>query len=229
MACEPRAAIVSLAITNTMSLDDVKWLYEGMAALADRYDCPLVGGDTTSWSAPLAIDVMVMAEPMHPRGPVQRSTARPGDTIFVSGPVGGSLAGKHLDFEPRLDVARAIAGETALHALMDISDGIAMDLHRLCDASGCDAELLRHQLERAISDAARAATADDGRDPLDHALSDGEDFELLVIGEPELERFDLIPVGRMTARSEPSRTCITLVHSDGKTATIEPTGYEHFQ
>lgn len=229
MACEPRAALVSLALSNAMSLDDVKRLYEGMAAVADRYDCPIVGGDTTSWSAPLVIDVMILAEPMHPRGPVLRSTASAGDTIFVSGHLGGSLAGRHLDFEPRLNLARELAEQEHLHALMDISDGLAMDLHRLCEASACDAELSRDQLDMAISDAARSTGAHDGRSPLDHAMSDGEDFELLIVGEPDLRRFNLIPIGRIVEPCDPGKSNVTLIGPDGTRTAIEPAGFEHFK
>ena len=231
MACEPRVATVSLALTEAMSLEDCKNLYEGMADIADEFGCAIVGGDITSWSGKLAIDVAMLAEPMAPRGPVRRSDARAGDTIYVSGPLGGSLAGKHLTFTPRLDLASRLAGEPALHAMMDITDGLALDLHRLCTASGCDAELSAAGLEQIISDAARRLAREDGRPALDHALSDGEDFELLIVGGNELEheRFGLSPVGRITPRSAPKRSAIVMCHPNGQREPLEPRGYEHFK
>ncbi len=182
MGCEPRAATVSNALSETMSLDDVKSLYEGMARIAGEFGCAIVGGDTTSWTGGLAIDVAMLAEPMSPRGPVRRSDARAGDTIYVSGPLGGSLLGRHMTFTPRIELARRLVQVPELHAMMDISDGLAMDLHRLCLASGCDAELNAEQLSKVISDDARVCSQQDGRPALEHALTDGEDFELLVVG-----------------------------------------------
>lgn len=230
MACEPRASTVSVALAKTMSLDDVKQLYEGMACIADEFGCAVVGGDVTSWPGKLAIDVAMLAEPMAPRGPVRRSDAKIGDGIYVSGPLGGSLAGKHLTFTPRLQLARRLAAEPDLHAMMDISDGLALDLHRLCSASGCDAELFARQLEPVVSDAARSLSERDGRPPLEHALSDGEDFELLVVGGEHLHhgRFGLTPVGRIVPRSAPDSSAIVMCHPSGQREPINPCGYEHF-
>ncbi len=230
MACEPRVATVSIALCETMSLDDVKQLYEGMAGIGDEYGCAIVGGDTTSWSGRLVIDVAMLAEPMSQGGVIKRSDARVGDTIFVSGTLGGSLAGKHMSFEPRLDLARRLVKGPGLHAMMDLSDGLAMDLHRLCVASGCDAELMSDELDRVTSNAARASSQADGRSPLDHALADGEDFELLVVGDGGVmgEDVGLIAVGRIVARVGGEAT-MTICDWAGGRETLEPRGYEHFR
>jgi thiamine-monophosphate kinase len=229
-ACEPRAATVSVALTNAMSMTDVQRLYEGMAGLAAEFGCAIVGGDTTSWAGPLAIDVAMLAEPMSPRGPLLRSGARIGDAIFVSGPLGGSLLGKHLTFVPRLMLARRLAAESAVHAMMDISDGLSMDLDRLCQASDCGAELRVDLLEPVISDDARKMARQDGRSPLDHALADGEDFELLVVGDDNLGRMGLalLPVGRIVRRQAGGPT-MTIVSPDGRREPIAPRGFEHFR
>ncbi|NLX21681.1 MAG: thiamine-phosphate kinase [Phycisphaerae bacterium] len=235
-ACWPRAATVSVALPPTMTLADVQRLYEGMGRLADEFRCPIVGGDTTSWRGRLAIDVTVLAEPMAPnRGPMRRCGARAGDTIFVSGPLGGSLVGRHMEFVPRLDLAALLAGEPGLHAMMDISDGLAMDLDRLCRASACDAELSAEALAGMVSADAQAMAETDGRTPLDHALSDGEDFELLVVGEAALADLrvstggGLIPVGRIVVCSTAGRSAMTLLSADGRREPLEPRGYEHFR
>jgi len=239
MACWPRAATVSVALPNSMPVDAVKRLYEGMAVIADEFGCAIVGGDTTSWNGRLAIDVAMLAEPMAPRGPVRRSDARAGDTMYVSGPLGGSIAGKHLTFTPRihlasrlvLDPASRLVPEPVLHAMMDVSDGLALDLHRLCTASHCDAELSPPQVERVISDAARRLSESDGRSPLDHALSDGEDFELLIAAGGDLRPEDhgLFPIGTVTPRADPARSAVVMRHPDGRVETVEPRGYEHFR
>ncbi|UCD30053.1 MAG: thiamine-phosphate kinase [Planctomycetota bacterium] len=231
MGCKPRAATVSVALSKNMSFDEVKHLYEGMAGVADEFDCSIVGGDTTSWSGKLAIDVAMLAEPISPKGPILRSGARIGDTTYVSGPLGGSLEGRHLTFTPRVELGCRMALEPDLHAMMDISDGLALDLYRLCEASGCDAELYSEQLEKIISKAAHACAERDGKPSLEHALSDGEDFELLVVGGYALkhERYGLTPVGRIITRAPGDDTTIVIRDRDKGSRPIEPGGYEHFK
>lgn len=232
MACDPRGATVSIALPRGTERDAIESLFDGMHRCASFFDCPIVGGDTTSWAGPLVIDVAILAEPMARRGPVLRSTAVANDTIFVTGELGGSLAGRHLEFWPRLDVARAIAREESLHAMMDISDGLAMDLHRLCEASGCDAELEPDLLEAVIHPDAREAAAIDGRSALEHALHDGEDFELIVIGERDLPRLahdveTFYPVGRIIPRRREGRSQLWLTAPNGEPRPLPPGGFEH--
>jgi thiamine-monophosphate kinase len=228
MACRPTAMTVSLALPADMNMDDVKKLYEGMAGLAEQFNCPIVGGDTTSWPGGLAIDVAILAEPMSDRGPVLRSGARSGDLLFVSGKLGGSLAGRHMNFMPRLELAEKLVQQSGLHGLMDLSDGLSMDLHRLCDASGCAAELDVENIEKIISDEARQLAQQDGRSSLDHALSDGEDFELLVAGDKTLQDEGLSCVGHIVDRRE-NKPVVTLRHADGHEEPLQSRGYEHFQ
>jgi thiamine-monophosphate kinase len=141
--------------------------------MADAFDTALVGGDTNSWDGPLVISVTLLGEATE-RGPVRRSAARPGDWLFVTGPLGGSILGKHLDFTPRVREALALHAAVGLHAMIDISDGLAADVNHLCTESRCGAVL--HAERIPITPEARALQ--DGRSPLEHALSDGEDFEL---------------------------------------------------
>jgi thiamine-monophosphate kinase len=211
-----------------MTMDDVKRLYEGVAKMADRYACPLVGGDTTRWKGALAIDVAILAEPFTVHGPVLRSTAQTGDGLYVSGPLGGSILSRHLAFEPRLDVAEKLADGPIVHAMMDLSDGLSTDLHRMCRASGCAAELFAAQLEQVISDDARTLAGGDGRTPLEHALNDGEDFELLIAGGTELADMDLWPIGRMVPMTEKQQR-VVLVETNGRRRAVRPEGYEHIR
>jgi thiamine-monophosphate kinase len=230
MACTPRAATVSVALSNSMGMEDVQRLYQGMAGIADEFACAIVGGDTTSWTGPLVIDVAMLAEPMAERGPVLRSGAKPGDAIFVTGPLGGSLLGRHMTFTPRVATAARLAGEPGLHAMMDISDGLSMDLDRLCEASACGAELRAEWVEAVVSDAARTMAERDGRSATEHALNDGEDFELLVAGEQDLARagLGLLAVGRIVApvMNEPR---LVMVTGGRLRQPVEPKGFEHFR
>jgi thiamine-monophosphate kinase len=230
MACRPRGATVSLALNSAMRMEDVQALYAGMAVLSRAFECPLVGGDTTSWSGGLAIDVAVIAEPMSARGPVRRSTAEAGDVVYVSGPLGGSIRGRHLAFTPRLELAERLSEAAELHAMMDLSDGLSLDLHRLCVASGLRAELSGEQLDGVISDDARELSSEDGKPAIEHALSDGEDFELLVCGGAGLEQRcpELMAVGRLQAAGADSVGAMEIIGAGGRTS-IEPRGFEHFR
>jgi thiamine-monophosphate kinase len=225
MAVKPLAATVSVAWPRNRPLEDAKRLYKGMEAIAAEYDLAIVGGDTTRWSHPLAIDVAISAVPYEGIEPIRRGGAKLGDWLYVTGPLGGSLADKHLTFTPRVREAHALARLLGprLHAMIDVSDGLALDLHRLCRASGVGATLEEENLERVISPAARGASANSGRTALEHALSDGEDFELLlgVEGEAVVKGVDLLPVGRITVGP------LTLHKADGNTVPLKPEGYVH--
>lgn len=233
MAAVPIAAVVSVALPASWSVEQARALYEGMRPLTERYACPIVGGDTNSWGHPLVIDVTVLGQ-VPPLGRVaRRDGAKAGDGIYVSGPLGGSLGGRHLTFEPRVTEARALAaglGER-LHAMMDISDGLSLDLSRMCAASGVGAELDAAALSKwAIHPDAESAARADGRSALSHALVDGEDFELLAaVGEAasgeevlEVAGHRWFRVGRFVAGAG-----LSLLHGEGRREVIEPRGWEH--
>src|SRR5208283_3155252 len=122
-----------------------------------------------------------------------------GDWLFVTGPLGGSILGKHLDFTPRVREALRLHEAADLHAMIDISDGLAADVNHLCEESRCGAVLRAEAIP--VSDAARSLS--DGRSLLDHALGDGEDFELVFAVSPEQ--------GETLLRTQPV-SGITLVH-----------------
>lgn len=229
MACWPVAATVSLGLNEKMARGEVEKLFEAMEEMAREYDCLIVGGDTNSWRGGLVLDVAMLARPATRRGPVRRDGALIGDDILVTGKLGGSLGGGHLRFRPRVREAAKLAEglHEKLHALMDISDGLSLDLYRLCQASGVGAVLEAGALEGAIGEAARAAAQEDGRSALDHALNDGEDFELLAAVEAGAAVPDvgvsLTRVGTIT------REGLAIRGADGSTAVLEARGYEHFR
>ncbi len=181
MAVQPRYALVSVALPNAWSIEQAQRLFVGMESLARAFDCAIVGGDTNSWSGPLVVDVTVLADAYTGIAPVRRDGAVPGDGLFVTGKLGGSLSGHHLAFTPRVDEARWLAERLGndLHAMMDLSDGLATDAPRMAKASGCGFVFDAEAIESVVSDAAVAAASEDGRSAIRHALEDGEDFELL--------------------------------------------------
>ena len=187
MAARPSAAVIALALPRRDALNLAKRLYEGLLPLAERHDVAIAGGDTNTWDGPLVVSVTLLGE-LTARGPLRRDGARPGDAIVVTGELGGSILAKHFDFEPRVEESLLLHERYALHAGMDVSDGLSLDLSRLCAASGCGAVLDLAAVPIAAAARELAVSRADGMTPLDHALSDGEDFELLLAMPPDEAR-----------------------------------------
>lgn len=229
MAAEPSAALVSFSKPKSMPVDVLQQFYEGLVEIADEFDCPLVGGDSCAGSDQLVVDVALLAV-SNGVGPVLRSGAIPGDWLYVTGKLGGSILEKHFSFVPRIREARRLTANLPVHAMIDLSDGMSVDVQHLCRESHCGAELTETLLENVISPAARQLSDRTGRSPLDHALNDGEDFELLVaIGlapqdVPALpEKTDLFPVGKVIDAQG-----VHLVTQAGTRRPVPPRGYRHF-
>jgi thiamine-monophosphate kinase len=227
MATEPIAAVVSVGLPKSVSEADLKTLHSGMVRAGDLFDCPLVGGDTTCWrsNAPLVINVAMLSRPATHCGPVKRSTAQIGDIICVTGTLGGSLAGHHLTFTPRVREALALTRLVPIHAMMDLSDGLSTDLGRLCRSSSVGAHIQAAKLP--LSGAAEA-----GDNPLHAALSDGEDFELLFTLSPDnfarLQAAWSLPtpvteIGHITKHPD-----LLISRQDLPAETLQPDGFDHF-
>ncbi|MBX9678704.1 MAG: thiamine-phosphate kinase [Gemmataceae bacterium] len=180
MGAKPLAAVASVALPRSADSSLAEQLHLGMTEMATKYDCPLVGGDTNSWDKPLVISVTAFGTP-GPQGAILRSGAKPGDWLFVTGSLGGSILGRHLDVKPRVREALELQRHVQLHAMIDISDGLAADVHHLVEESGCGVVLEAD----AIAIHADAHRMNEGRSPLEHALGDGEDFELAFAVSPE--------------------------------------------
>lgn len=174
----PEAALVTLALPAVHDPMRAEGIYRGLRALADRHHVAVVGGETTTLPSGLLLSIAVTGWVRKDRC-VLRSGAKPGDAIFVTGELGGSLAGKHLDFEPRLAEARWLAENFALHAMIDLSDGLAGDLRHLLHQSRVGAELHANTIPISRAARVRAQAGSHAKPPLAAALTDGEDFELL--------------------------------------------------
>ncbi|NOS69920.1 MAG: thiamine-phosphate kinase [Verrucomicrobia bacterium] len=178
MAGTPTAALVTIALPKNFDSKVVERIYAGMNVLAQRHGVAIVGGETTTNPERLLISISLLGSV--PRGKaVLRSGAKVGDVIFVTGELGGSLAGKHLDFEPRLAEAIWLAETFPVHAMMDVSDGLAGDLRHILNASGVGAELLKSAVPISRAAKVNAKRGDAAKPAFVAALTDGEDFELL--------------------------------------------------
>lgn len=203
-AAEPRALLVALRAPRSTEEARMRGLLAAVDRAGKKYGAPLVGGDLACAPGPLSLAVTALGSIPSKGRPLSRARARAGQVVVLTGPVGGSALGRHLRIRPRLDEGRWLA-ECGATAMMDVSDGLAWDLYRLARRAGVHIDLEHVPVHR---DARRAARKS-GRDPLDHALHDGEDHELLAtLPRRSLERVlaeapqhcpGLLVVGRVTA------------------------------
>jgi len=165
-------------------------LCDGFLDAVSEIPIAIAGGDTNSWDGPLVLSVTVLGEVCGK--PLCRHEAKPGDAILVTGPLGGSILRHQFECTPRTEEMLRLNETFQLHAGMDVSDGLTLDLSRLCHRSQCGAELFLDEIP--VSDDARRLaelkpetsefydwipTNFTSGSPLDHALGDGEDFEVL--------------------------------------------------
>lgn len=233
MGGTPNSALVTLALPRDFDAGYVKKIYTGMESLARRHRVAIVGGETTTNPGRMLISVALLGTVDRGKA-ILRSGARVGDAIFVTGELGGSLSARHLEFEPRLDEARWLAGNFSIHSMIDLSDGLAGDLRHILKASGVAAELLAAAIP--ISRSAKLASRAEGsaKPPLLAALTDGEDFELLFTvasrdavplldaWKKQFPKLKLSCIGKIT-----SGDAVTIRDKDG-VRKLAAHGYEHF-
>lgn len=184
MGGEPAEALITLAMPRSTPLAWVQRLYAGIKKAARRYECGIAGGETSSTpdGAPIVISVSMLGS-VERKCLKLRSGARVDDWIYVTGRLGGSLAGRHLKFPPRLAEARWLVKNANVGAMMDLSDGLAKDLPRLARASGKGYYLILCDLPRTPGCTYEAA------------LGDGEDYELLFTARMGFP-YDIYPAWR---------------------------------
>ncbi|MCB1207891.1 MAG: thiamine-monophosphate kinase [Verrucomicrobiales bacterium] len=166
MGALPRHAMITLVAPGETPVAWLLDVYRGMIRIADEYGINLVGGETCRGNQ-LVISISMTGSVAASKN-LKRSGACAGDLVVVTGQLGGSLRGRHLTFEPRATEGEWLAGNPAVHAMMDLSDGLAKDLPRMAAASG-----LEFVLDEAALPCAEGCDAN-------QAWSDGEDYELLM-------------------------------------------------
>lgn len=229
MGMAPAWLIVSAAVPKGIGDGFIKKLTLGMADAAKAFDASIVGGDTSRSLGGLMINVTVLGKAMG-MDPITRGGAQPKDRILVTHDLGGSLLGKHLDFTPRVKEGMFLNQNYRVSAMIDISDGLGLDLSRILDASNKGARV--EALRIPISQAAQEMSKTSGRTPLQHALSDGEDFELLFTLAPQhADRliqdqnrfFEITDIGEILDQPD-KRT----VRMQNKSFPLKKEGYDHF-
>ena len=234
MGGTPTAAVVTLGLPRGFDPERVKALYRGLNRLAAQYQVAVVGGETTTNPGGWLVNVALLGTV--PRGQARlRSGAKVGEALFVTGDLGGSLAGKHLDFEPRLAEGRWLLEFAGVSAVMDLSDGLASDLTKLLAASGVPGAELRKSAV-PVSRAARehARTSDLAKPPFVAAVTDGEDFELLFTVQSNRavavldEWKEQFPGVRLSCIGKLTEKAGVWVRGDDGLRPLPTRGYEHF-
>ncbi len=217
----PEFALIALVISGRRKVGWVRDLYRGLARAAARFDVAIVGGETSDTPGNTALTVSVSGYVERDRC-VARSGGKAGDDLFVTGTLGGSIRRRHLNFVPRIAEARWLTRHFPIHAMIDLSDGMGVDLPRLAKASK-----LAFTIEESALPLARGCT-------VEQAISDGEDYELLfAVPSRKRERllknwkkkFPKLPltrVGKLIPHSGPSRTGTSHIPRF-------PSGYVHFK
>ncbi len=226
MAATPISVFLSVCLPKENAGDIAAEVFEGVYELADKYGVAISGGDTNVWNGPLVIHMTALGKVQSGRSWL-RSGASAGDAIVVSGKLGGSILGKHLSFEPRLELAAELHRLGVVTAATDISDGLGVDLLNVTVASKCGAEVWLDQVP--ISQEAVVCAEKTGRTALEHAMGDGEDFELLLsVPQEELKRLPKEILGVPLTRIGTFVTRTGLWSKD-KTGVkqLAPRGYVH--
>ena len=231
MGGRPESAVLNFMLPKQFGIEEAKSIFNGVQELANRFGMSVVGGDSNRWDGKLVVGATVLGSRKSTEVGWSIAGANPGDAIVVTGEFGGSIHGRHLSFEPRVDLAMYLAGNFQINGATDASDSLSLDLNAmlLASQSGLGADLDLSAIP--ISNDVRESEANLR---LNRALTDGEDFELILAVPPD--EFDLLladdwiashpcpltPIGAFTGKHTEIRADV-----DGKSIKIDPQGYVH--
>jgi thiamine-monophosphate kinase len=191
-----------------------KKFYQGLGRAARRFGVVIAGGEMSRQPSGIAVSIALLGM-VAQKNLLRRSGGKPGDAIFVTGVLGGSLAKHHLDFVPRLEEGRWLAETHTPSAMMDVSDGLGSDLPRLARASGCGFEVDLDAIPKRRGSALHAA------------LTDGEDYELLFTISPK--KLDALQAAWPTVFPKTRLTRIGRLTRSGTAPKDWPGGWDHFE
>ena len=256
MGAIPEHAVLTLAIPATTRVGDLDDLLSGVIGALDEFGGKLVGGDTVS-SDNIILSVALTGRLHDASHPLTRDAAHPGQLVAVTGPLGGSAGGlavleqpsvesnshsvdsgferllnAHFQPSPRVDLAAAMV-ESGVKCAMDVSDGLLIDLERICSASGVDAVIYA---DRVPVDSDLLSQFPDRA--LELALTGGEDYELVYVGDaeaiamvneaqPESVSSDFGVVGEIVPRKNVKGE-VTVLDGNSEPIEFEAKGWDHF-
>lgn len=254
MGAQPIASFLSVAVPTDVEVDYLDQFIDGYKKLSQKYEVPLLGGDTTKSPKKLTINVCVMGKVEKGKA-CKRSSARPGDIIAVTGPLGDSGGGLkiiledidekdaayttllqwHHRPEPAIHEGRKLASFSGIGAMMDISDGLASDLQHILKASQCEAVIDLSQIP--ISDALKQVSSEQNWNAVEIAVTAGEDYRLLFsVNQSSFEELaslynqefsiPLSPIGYIQKGETPGKIYWT---EDGKPINFSGQGFNHFK
>ena len=207
----PQFALITLIASKQTEVEWVKRLYRGLSRAAKRFEVSIVGGETSSTRGPITISVSVVGFVERNRW-VSRRGGRAGDDLFVTGRLGGALKRKHLHFVPRIAESRWLTKNFSIRAMMDLSDGLGVDLPRLAHAGKVGFEIENLPLTSGVN--------------IDNAISEGEDYELLFAISPRQSK----RLQREWRKKFPKLPLTRIGQLDRKIENQNlPRGYVHFQ
>lgn len=217
--------LVTMALPKSSATQLAAEVYEGIIAACEHFDLSIAGGDLSTYDGPLSISVTAVGHLEDAWQPWTRFGANVGDDVYVTGPVGGSLLGRHLTPRTAIDLVPPLREKNLVTAAIDISDGLSLDLDRLCAASGVGIRLDESSIP--VHDDAIRRSEQSGQTPFRHAWSDGEDFELILAMPPQAAD-DLGSLTRPLHRIGTLTTRMGLwTDRDGKLIRLSPQGYVH--
>jgi thiamine-monophosphate kinase len=228
-----KAVLITIGLPKGFDPEFVQRIYAGLSDLARRHGVAVVGGETTSNPERLLLSLAVIGQVLRNQC-VFRSGAKNGDALFVTGELGGSLCGRHLEFEPRLAEAQWLVQHFKIHAMIDVSDGLAGDLRHLIERSGVGAEILARSIPISRAAKLKAKSESSAKPPLLAALTDGEDFELLfsVAGRDAVPLLDQwkaqFPGARLSCIGKINAAPGLKIRDQNGVRPLEAHGYVHF-
>jgi len=215
----PRYALVSIGLNSDLPVSGADGISKAIVGLAKKYKINIVGGDTVK-SGKVVIDISLIGE-VERKNLVLRSGAKAGDLVFITGTIGGSQKSKHLNFTPRLDEARKLVKNFKINSMIDVSDGLLLDIWRVAQASHVGMRIYE-----------KLVPLSKGAGSFDRAVKEGEDFELLFTMSPR----EAIKASKLKLKTQVSligqvidkRENFKLIDKSGKEKTLEPKGFLHF-
>jgi len=244
MGAEPRAALLSMILPESLEVSTIDRMMDGIIALADRYRVAVVGGNITRTPGPLTLDVTAIGS-VRPRRMLTRAGARPGDEVYVTGTIGDAAVGlrtlqsgggeadvsRYLRPEPRVRAGVLLGRNRAASSCMDLSDGLADGIRQIAEASGVGMTIDAASIP--LTDDVRRWHAGTGSDALEMAMTAGDDYELLFTVRPanrgrlrgvrrDLGDLPITRIGTVTKGKD-------LQVRDAQGTWALPAGFEHFR